>query len=343
MSGGTPGRCIFFPFNMIINTIRMPRKRSKSKHSHRAKSARRSHRSVRRSRRLRSARRCRDASYRSSNRAICTRDDHLVFRAPHPPKQFLKFWRIGFARSFLGNVEHFDCAFDMNQDTIAECRNELAFYEWLYRRQHHEPADYLTRHLPYVYEISRHSEKLPQSPNIRLFEDRLRTGDFVFPDPQYAYVLMEDLEGVTLGELYSQSKTIKELATHARECFKQVYQTLKLLHMHNWYHYDLHEKNYIFYNARWYLIDFGLIYTPGDSEYPTTFPWESWQHLAKYKFAEYLEDRDLCTPEEVDDLRKETGVLWNLLVPPEYEEWEDWVDWSAELVDRSEKRQRTMP
>lgn len=248
------------------------------------------------------------------------RDDHLVFRSDSPP-QFLKFWRIGNA-SLNGKFENHNCGPVVNNDTKHECCNELTFYEWLQERQCTD--DYLTKHLPRVYEVKRHSEKLPEEEFIRESRDKDNAVKERYATPQYAFVRMQYLQpgGVTLYELCKQSKTIEEMATHTRECFQQVYQTLYLLYHGDpgksttkWHHCDLHTDQYVRFDDRWYLIDFERIERPS-----AEWPWESWQDLAASQFADYLENdlidvttENLVTDEQIDKLRDKQGDLWDLL------------------------------
>ena len=114
---------------------------------------------------------------------------------------------------------------------------------------------------------------------------------------------MEYLEGVTLREVKEQSQTEEDKAIHARECFRQIHETLKILYAYGWFHIDLHDDQYIFSNGRWYLLDFGRIFRPTSPGYPETFPWARWQDLAWEMFPEsvaFFEDDD--SPGEVESL-----------------------------------------
>ena len=114
---------------------------------------------------------------------------------------------------------------------------------------------------------------------------------------------MEYLEGVTLREVKEQSQTEEDKAIHARECFRQIHETLKILYAYGWFHIDLHDDQYILSNGRWYLLDFGRIFRPTSPGYPETFPWARWQDLAWEMFPEsvaFFEDDD--SPGEVESL-----------------------------------------
>ena len=261
------------------------------------------------------------------------RDHVLAFRAVSSFKRFLKFWRVGTAYyDRTGQEKH--CLRLEDEGAIKQCCNELTFYEWI--RDHGNLPSRLTQYIPQVYEVSRESQERPKSDDIFELDAAFYTEDGktntawaneVYPSPKYAYVLMEYLEGVTLSKLYEQSQTTQNKAMYARMCFRQIHETLRILHEYEWFHKDLHDDQYILSNGRWYLLDFGRMLRPTSKGYPTSFPWATWEEMAWEMFSKYLYEHEgqwhgIATVTKINEMQRFFGddyklaedELWTRLV-----------------------------